>query len=271
MDHLVALSEEYSSELTEATYHPFTKERPAPPVAMEDGAGLLATVELDTFVAGAALKAAGLKPAVLNMANEQNVGGVWPHAKGSQEESLMRRSSLPLSLWPRRNPSDHRMRGYVPRKDPFFPLSETGVVYSPHVLVTRDESEELLPEAGRCTLSVITVAAQDMRWYTGGDTKFDEALAREKIRSILLTAVQNGHDAVVLGAFGCGAFLHDPSTVAALFADIISREFVGFRAVVFAVVFSQSNLQAFSARFPLLEAPTPTDRIAALKNAVEGK
>jgi len=253
MEQLVALPEELRTKLAEATYLPFTKECPAPHVPQQQLDTLLATVELDTFDAGDVLQAAGFSPAVLNMANDWAVGGVWSHACGSQEESLMRRSSLPLSLWPRRSPHDHRMRGYVERLEPYFPFSDAGVVYSPSVLVVRDGKECLLPEPQRCSLSVLTVAAQDMRWYVGGNSTYDEALAREKIRSMLHVASKNGHDAVVLGAFGCGAFLHDPAKIAALFAQLLKTEFTGFRVVAFAVIFSESNLKAFGSHFPLVE------------------
>lgn len=271
MEQLVALPEERKRELAEAAYDAFTKSNPAPRVSHQQRDTLKATVELDTFVAGAALQAAGFNPVVLNMANEWAVGGVWAHACGSQEESLMRRSSLPLSIWPRRSPHDHRMRGWVERDEAFFPLSEAGVVYSPKVLVTRSGNEDLLPESEWCTLSVLTVAAQDMRWYAGGNSKYDEALAREKIRSMLYTASKNGHDAVVLGAFGCGAFLHDPQKIAALFAEILSTEFTGFLVVVFAVIFSQQNLEAFSAHFQLLQAPSPEEAVAALQASARSK
>jgi uncharacterized protein (TIGR02452 family) len=264
MQQIVALPDELKIHLAEAVPFTFTKENPAPHASLQKLDTLHATVELDTFVAGAALQAAGFKPAVLNMANEWAVGGVWCHARGSQEESLMRRSSLPLSLWPRRSPDDHRMRGFVERAEAFFPMSEAGVVYSPHVLVLRGADEALLPEAETCTLSVLSVAAQDLRW----GTTFDEALTEEKIRSMLYVASEKGHDALVLGAFGCGAFGNDPTRVASLFAKLLSTEFTGFRVVVFAIVFSQKNLKAFAEHFPLLQGESKEERVASLQKHV---
>merc|ERR1712014_7550 len=144
-------------------------------------------------------------------------------------------------------------------------MSEAGVVYSPHVLILKDGDEVLLPEAERCNLSVLSVAAQDLRWRSGGNTTFDEALAEEKIRSMLYVASERGHDAVVLGAFGCGAFGNDPVKVAALFAKVLSTEFTGFRVALFAIVLSQKNLRAFADHFPVLPGESKEEIVSLIE------
>ena len=59
-----------------------------------------------------------------------------------------------------------------------------------------------------------------------------------KIRTIYSAAIAAGHDALVLGAFGCGAFRLRPDLVAGMFRDVLFEpEFKGsFRAVVFAIL-----------------------------------
>lgn len=42
----------------------------------------------------------------------------------------------------------------------------------------------------------------------------------EKIKSILKIGLVNGHDSIVLGAFGCGAFGNPPKHIAALFEKV---------------------------------------------------
>merc|ERR1719162_1326832 len=85
------------------------------------------------------------------------------------------------------------------------------------------------------------------------------------MRSVLHEALSHGHDAVVLGALGSGAFKNEPSAIAALFADLLKNEFDGqFAVAAFAVIFSQRNLEAFEAHFPLLEGATAEERISAL-------
>ena len=59
-----------------------------------------------------------------------------------------------------------------------------------------------------------------------------------KIRTIYSAALTAGHDSMVLGAFGCGAFRLRPDLVAKMFRDVLFEpEFKGrFRAVVFAIL-----------------------------------
>ena len=258
-------------QLAQCDVHNFSQAQPAPRLdpgraAAAGGAPtLLATLELDSFVAGAALVGAGLRPAVLNMANEFNCGGAWCEHVGSQEEALFRTSSLPLSLWPLRRRNDRRFGafdGRIPRAArPAYPwASDATVIYSPTVVVTRDSQGRPLPGKLRTTLSVVSVAAQDLRTghqHVPDDACFDRALTREKCRSVLWAAAHNGHDAVVLGALGCGAFRNDPDEVCAVFRELLQPggEFgATFSAVIFAVIKSGRNLRAFAqGGFPLLK------------------
>ena len=72
--------------------------------------------------------------------------------------------------------------------------------YSPSVLIMRSPEGESLPADQRSTVSVISAAAQDLRPnisrlpYANGANQFDYSLAREKIRSLLWVAAENGHD-----------------------------------------------------------------------------
>jgi len=58
-----------------------------------------------------------------------------------------------------------------------------------------------------------------------------------KIRTILAVAALHGHDAVVLSAFGCGAFSNPPKDVALLFKEVIDSDaFAGrFKRILFAI------------------------------------
>jgi uncharacterized protein (TIGR02452 family) len=60
----------------------------------------------------------------------------------------------------------------------------------------------------------------------------------DKIATIYRIALLNGHDSLVLGAFGCGVFRLKPELVAAYFNDVLQEEeFHGkFHTVVFAML-----------------------------------
>merc|ERR1711964_303813 len=62
------------------------------------------------------------------------------------------------------------------------------------------------------------------------------------------TAFVNGHDSVVLGAFGTGAFSNDPRLVAEVFNQVFKHEFRGcFRKVVLAIMKFDTNAQGTGA------------------------
>lgn len=64
---------------------------------------------------------------------------------------------------------------------------------------------------------------------------------QERMRRILIVAANKGHDAMVLGAFGCGAFHNDPTMVANHFSTLLKTEFRGvFKKVIFGV-FEREN------------------------------
>ena len=58
-----------------------------------------------------------------------------------------------------------------------------------------------------------------------------------RIRKILTVAQAHGHDSLVLGAWGCGAFGNDGHQVSAFFKQALEEDFKGaFKEVTFAIV-----------------------------------
>jgi len=71
----------------------------------------------------------------------------------------------------------------------------------------------------------------------------------QKMRSVLYAAWKGSHDAVVLGALGCGAFKNPPEVIAGLWMNLLKPggEFHGyFEVVLFAVPFCAKNFHAFN-------------------------
>ncbi|KAI4194495.1 MAG: hypothetical protein LQ348_002627 [Seirophora lacunosa] len=173
---------------------------------------------------------------ILNMANAKHGGGGWLKGAMAQEEALCYRSSLCFTL-----------------KRRFYPVPDRAAIYSPTVVVIREslaKGHRLLdlshPE-NLPVVSVVSVAAvrdppverrlaDGEEIYRNGD---DRDLMRSKIRMILRIAATKGHQKLVLGALGCGAFGNPKAEVMKLWKELLTEpEFSGgwWEDVVFAVL-----------------------------------
>ena len=62
-------------------------------------------------------------------------------------------------------------------------------------------------------------------------------MMRRRVGKVLAIAAHHGHEALVLGAWGCGVFGNDTQEVAELFREALAARFRGaFSRVVFAVL-----------------------------------
>ena len=199
-------------------------------------------IEADCLEVAALLLKAGFNPCVLNMASGQNPGGGVLKGSGAQEENLFRRSNLFASLY--------QFAGYaaqygVAKSEKQYPLDENfGGIYSGDVTVFRssESSGYTLLDAPFQT-SVVSVAAIRNPELTKIDGKMRIARhlteqTKEKIRTILRIAGKYNHNALVLSAFGCGAYCNPPEHIALLFRSVFAEaEFHNrFALVVFAII-----------------------------------
>ena len=199
----------------------------------------VSVVKSDSLLAGKALLDEGCKPAVLNFANRNTPGGGVLHGAGAQEENIFRRSDLFLSLYQFHS---HGERLSIHQRPERYPLDRnTGGVYSPGVTVFRGlelDGYPLLEEPYR--LGVVTVAAINRPPLKDADHLANEMTepTRRKMRTIFRIALKHGHDSIVLGAWGCGAFKNPPKHIARLFHEVmLEDEFRNrFRKIVFAIV-----------------------------------
>ena len=165
----------------------------------------------------------GLRPVALNFANGIQPGGGFLSGARAQEEVLCRSSALFQTLIGDRMYSEHRQR---PQPD-----STDWAIYSPDVPVLRTDDGTELPHPW--LLSFITCAAPYAPKV--GQPRSGDLLQR-RIHRVLEIAAAYGHAAVVLGAWGCGAFQNDPARTALDFRDALENDFSGsFTDVVFAV------------------------------------
>ena len=174
---------------------------------------------------------------VLNLASELNPGGGVVHGALAQEECLCYCSTLHHALMAH--------PGY-------YPLPDIGGLYTRDVLFFRDARYRML-DWGECVFAdVISVAA--VRWppvVKGHMNNTDLARTNDKIRAMLRTSARHNVRTLMLGAFGCGAFVNLPADVAGAFRAILSEaEFYGrFERVIFAIIDGRgtSNYNVFHA------------------------
>ena len=183
--------------------------------------------DADTIDCALALLAAGLDPVALNLADDCMPGGCVDLGSGAQEESLFRRTTLCGTL-------DLSM----------YPILDDEGIYSPGVAVLKaSEADGWAPVAPerRRTLAFLTVPGVK---YPTCDRGSGEARLRArdaerlavKARLMLQIALDRGHDSVVLGASGCGAWRCPPAHVAEVFRDVLQECRGAFRVVTFAIL-----------------------------------
>lgn len=196
-------------------------------------------VNMDCLHAAAGLLEQGFHPAVLNMASRRNPGGGVTTGAGAQEETLFRRTNLFRSLY---QFAPYAVQ-YGIRPSCFqYPLERNfGGIYTPEALCFRESEEKgyALMETPS-VLSFITVAGMNRPDLTP-DGMIEEhhiGPVRNKIRTIFRLGLRHGHDSLVLGALGCGAFRNPPRHVARLFHEVmLEPEFRNkYRRVVFAII-----------------------------------
>lgn len=210
----------------------------------------------------------GYDPAILNLASAKSPGGGYHEGYAAQEESLCHSSNLSLSLYQYGSSSyKHIRESGVPTKTPGYPLDRNfGGIYTPDVTFFRHGRTKFF--AMRYTVfacDVITVAALSFNGRTqfsgveeitfraadGGFTPEGEAVMRNKIRTIFRMGVEHGKDALVLGAFGCGAYKLPAPDVVRLFRQVMDEpEFAGkFRVLVFAILESTRKPNGLNGNF----------------------
>ena len=179
----------------------------------------ISVVKMDTMDAASALFEGHEDPLVLVLADAVRPGGCVGAGAGMQEESLFRRTAL----------FKHLERA-------MYPIEPLAAIYAPDVPV----SSSYRMKNARTTMSFVACPGVKMP-PIGPDGRMlddDALLTRRKIELIFQIARDNGHDSLVLGALGCGAFGCPPRHVAEIFRDVLRSDSCShsFSRVVFAVL-----------------------------------
>jgi uncharacterized protein (TIGR02452 family) len=164
----------------------------------------------------------GSRPLALNFANGTHPGGGFLIGAAAQEEVLCRSSALYPTLLGDPMYEEHRKRQ--------LPDATDWAIYSPDVPVFRTDNgtERSRP----WLLSFLTCAAP---YVAVGQARAGK-LMQQRIHRVLAIARAYEYSALVLGAWGCGAFGNDPRRTATAFRQALEAEFRGaFSDVVFAI------------------------------------
>ncbi|CAG8957681.1 hypothetical protein HYFRA_00000016 [Hymenoscyphus fraxineus] len=187
--------------------------------------------------------------AVLNMASPFQPGGFFLDGALAQEEALCSRSTLYAALT------------QAPKASTFYPTPPLSTIYSPDVLVFRDESGKNLSESDFFYTDVISAAGicqpqlvlgvQGLR-YSEKDRK--EMIS--KVEGLFEVVKKKGITHLVLGAWGCGMYGNPPEEVAGIFKAVLlgskgasTKEECQLAEVVFAIFDKGENLRIFEAAF----------------------
>lgn len=188
----------------------------------------------------------GQKVCVHNFASASNPGGGVVSGAGAQEECLCRCSTLYPCL-----DTDAMWKDfYLPHRREHDPIHNDDIIYTPDVTVFKTDTAypELMDEDDWYQVNVVTCAAPNLRprpsnSYNSGDGDVAINIAPDELyrihvkrfRRILDVALVNGNEVVVLGAFGCGAFMNDPHVVAKAAKTVVEEYKHAFKVIEFAV------------------------------------
>ena len=187
--------------------------------------------DLSTLDAGLSLLQEGFENIMcLNFASAKNAGGGFLTGAQAQEESLARTSGLYNCL----NTASEYYDTNRKMKSCFY---SDYMIYAPDVPFFKNNKGEKLDAIKK--ISIITAPAVN----TGVVKKQEphrvheiENVMRQRINKVLAISKINGHDTLVLGAWGCGVFQNDPNDIARYFKDALSGDFNGhFKKIVFAI------------------------------------
>ena len=203
----------------------------------------------DTTLAVARRLAQAHRVCALNFASARHPGGGFLNGARAQEESLCRASALYACINGNEMYRHHAHPGG---------LYTNYAIYSPAVPVFKDDDGELLDEPYPCAF-VTSPAVNAGALRHDEDRRQVRREMADRVEKVLAIMAGQGHDAVVLGAWGCGVFKNDPEMIADLFAGELRGRFAGvFDVVAFAVLDSTadgSTIGPFADRFGGVTSP----------------
>lgn len=185
----------------------------------------------------------GNKIAVLNFASATTPGGGVRKGSSAQEEALCRVSNLYLCL------TDKKLweSFYQKNRNAKNNIHTDDIIYTPDVMVIKNDDYKTLQESNYFRVDVITCAAPNLREVPANSFNRDEGepiqlsdkelykVHYKRAIKIMEVACANNVEVLILGAFGCGAFRNNPNVVAKAYKDAVEHFRHAFKEIEFAV------------------------------------
>lgn len=167
--------------------------------------------------------------AILNFADALTPGGLVLSGASTQEEHICRCSNLYASLTSIIATEYYAINERSMHKPKMQSIYTNTVIYSKDVLFFRSAKDyEFLENPYH--MDVITCPAPSARLH------FDDAylIMLPRVECIIKSAIMNGVNNLILGAWGCGAFGQNPRVVAQCFKEVLNK-YPAFDNVIFAI------------------------------------
>lgn len=195
-----------------------------------------------------------MKVGVLNFASAKKPGGGFLRGAQAQEESIARSSTLYPTLMTSASQQFYSLH----TNDLKGGYYSHAMIYSPHILVIRDDSGDWVPpfEVDVLTSPAVNagVARNTLHGKVAGpaeEVKIGKTM-KERMARILFLFEKKGIKNIVLGSFGTGVFQNQVELVAAVWAELLvspgARFQNSFDRVVFAIV-GRKTFETFKETF----------------------
>ena len=178
-----------------------------------------------------------MRVAILNFADAMKFGGWVENGAQTQEENICRCTNIYPILGSRNseieyyapNTEDVKNRLRTNRDKLVSEIYTDRIIYARDVTVFKDDTTYDSVEPRK--FDVITCPAPKARLSPSEAV----GIYVKRISQILLSAIKNDAECIVLGAWGCGAFAQNPELVACAFAVALNTYSGYFKKVVFAI------------------------------------
>jgi len=186
------------------------------------------------------------KVCLLNHASDLCPGGGVAKKKGSQEESICRRTNLYKNIIDHKNLyyfdilTKFNAENKIKPQNRFLSYKimlelknyKPFALFSPEISIIKDENHKLIGDPK--IISVITYASIRNPFLIDGE--YDDrhySIMDKKIKMLLFIAKENNIDTLILGAWGCNVFKNPMHQVAQIFHDNLKNTY--FKKVIFAI------------------------------------